>query len=609
MCGFIAGQSKSPWNPKKIFQGLENINHRGPDGAEFVIDNNIMLAHARLSIVGLNNGVQPIRNMGISIVVNGEFYNYEEIRKDLIDKGFQFQTESDSEILIYLYLLHGVNCLDYLHGEFAFVLHDHRNSTWFCARDRFGIRPLVWHKSDNGFLFASEAKALTPFIDLKLDKEALWFSQNFQYLPQDRTMFTNLNMVKPSHFILIKNGDVKEVNYWNPPINNTTDSISVATEKIEHLLNQAVAKRVPKEVKACTHLSGGIDSSSVTYLAAKHGIKDSFTISFTDDGFYNEVNEAKLTADKVGSNLHIVEVNLNKILTSIPKAIYHAEGMSINGHLSGKYLLNKAIREAGFKVAFSGEGSDEIFMGYSHLKQDYLSKDSLSQMEKSYLSGVQLPSGKTLTLDEIEQHYGFVPTWLKAKSSMAFKLSNLWTEDFSNKESPNIWFTENNQVPNYSNLKKSSFLWARYCLSGYILKVLDDAQSMAFSVEGRLPFLDTQLVDYVWSLPDSYYFNGNIEKHILRNIMNGKLPDEIVNKTKQSFMSPPLTRALQNKENKDFVLELLNNQYFINQHIFDSKKISKQLELWQQNPTPDSEPILMTLLSIASLCKEFKLND
>jgi len=609
MCGFIAGQSKNGWDETKIIQGLTNINHRGPDGKNFVINDDVMLAHARLSIVGLTNGIQPIENMGISIVVNGEFYNYEEIRTDLISKGFKFKTESDSEILIYLYLLHGVDCLAYLHGEFAFVLYDKRTETWFCARDRFGIRPLVWHKSSNGLLFASEAKALIPFVDLKLDKEALWFSQNFQYLPQDRTVFANLNMVKPSHFLLIKNNDVKEINYWNPPVNNTKDSLHTATEKIDNLLSKAVEKRIPKEVKACTHLSGGIDSSAVSYLASKHDIKDCFTISFTDDGFYNEVDQAQLTANKIGSNLHIVEVNLEKVLESIPKAIYHAEGMSINGHLSGKYLLNEAIRKSGFKVAFSGEGSDEIFMGYSHLKQDYLSKDALSNMEQSYLSGIQLPSGKTLNLNEIEKKYGFVPTWLKAKSSMAFKLSQMWSEDFGKQDSPNLWFTENNHVPNYSNLKKSSFLWSRYCLSGYILKVLDDAQAMAFSVEGRLPFLDTELVEYVWSLPDSYYFDGNIEKHILRNIMKDKLPNEIIHKTKQSFMSPPLTRALQNKKNKAFILDIINNEYFINQNIFNKNQVNEQLKLWEENPTPESEPLLMTLLSIASICQEFKLYE
>jgi len=609
MCGFIAGQSTTPWVAEKITQGLQNINHRGPDGKNFVIHDDIMLAHARLSIVGLNNGVQPIENMGVSIVVNGEFYNYKEISNNLIQKGFQFKTQSDSEILIYLYILYGVECLSYLHGEFAFCLYDSRKNIWFCARDRFGIRPLVWYKSDNNLLFASEAKALIPFIDLRLDKEAIWFSQNFQYLPQGRTIFKNINMVKPGNFLFIQNSEISEFNYWNPPVEITTDSISVATEKIEQLLINAVNKRIPNEVRACTHLSGGLDSSTVSYLASRHNIKDAFTVSFTDDGFYNEVNESKLTADKIGSSLHVVEVNFKKILQSIPKAIYHAEGISINGHLSGKYLLNEAINKAGFKVALSGEGADEIFMGYSHLKQDYLARDSLSKMENSYLIGIQLPGRGTLDLDIIKNKYGFVPTWLKAKSSMAFKLSPLWAEQFSNQESPNLWFTQDNEVPNYSNLKKSSFLWTRYCLSGYILKVLDDAQAMAFSVEGRLPFLDTQLADYVWSLPDSYYFNGNIEKHILRTIMKNKIPEEIIAKTKQSFMSPPLTRALQDNWNKEFVLDLLSDPYFVKQNIFDNNKIYQQVNAWQEHPTPDSEPILMTLLSIASICREFKLND
>lgn len=607
MCGFIAGYSKNIWNSSEVYRGLQRISHRGPDQKDVHINHSFMMAHTRLSIVGVENGKQPIENFGIHIVVNGEFYDYEKVKQDLLNKGFQFKTNSDSEILIYLYLLYGFECLKFLHGEFSFVLYDSRKNLWFCARDRFGVRPLVWHQSNDLLMFASEAKALCPFIDLNLDKNSLWFSQHFQYLPQDKTLFENINMLKPAHFLFIQNGITREINYWVPPRENNQDSLADATDKIEYLLSQAVEKRIPKEVKACTHISGGIDSSSISYLASQHNITDCFTISFTDDGFYNEVNEAKLTTDKIGSNLHVVEVNLEQIIESIPKAIYHAEGLSINGHLGGKYLLNKAIHEAGFKVALSGEGSDEIFMGYSHLKQDYLSSNALSKMEQSYLSGVQLPSGENLDLQDIEEHFGFLPTWLKAKSSMAHKFSQLWSYSFSQRISPNHDFIRQSQTPNYSKLKKSSFLWARYCLAGYILKVLDDAQSMAFSVEGRLPFLDTELAQYVWSLPDEYYFNGNIEKSILRNIMKDKLPVSITQKTKQSFMSPPITRALQNPKLKDMIYSMVFNDAFNSQKIFDKEKIETQLKKWEENPTPESEPILMTILSISTLCKGFQL--
>lgn len=610
MCGFISGQNSNGWNILKIKSAIELLNHRGPDSNNIkIINPTVMMAHARLSIVGIDNGKQPLHHKGIWAVVNGEFYNHEEIKKQLILKGFSFQTSTDSEILIFLYELYGVNCLNYLHGEFAFTLYDENKKIWFCARDRFGIRPLNWTKNGENFLFASEAKAMSPFINLSLNKDVLWFSQHFQYLPQDKTLFTHINMIKPAHYLLIENNQVKEVCYWKPNEKITNDNIYEAQEKIEHLLTLAIEKRIPNEVRACTHLSGGIDSSAVSYFSHKYNIQDSFTISFTDDGFYDELPFAKMTAQKIGSNLHIVPVNFEEILQVIPNAIYHAEGLSINGHLGAKYLLNQAIHKAGFKVALSGEGSDEIFMGYSHLKQDYLSKNSLNDMEKSYLSGVQLPNGKTFDLSSIENKLGFIPTWIKAKSSMAYKLSELWTPSFKeNNINQNDWFIQNMDLGNYSNLKQSSFLWTRYCLAGYILKVLDDAQSMAFSVEGRLPFLDTELVDYVWSLPEEYYFDGNIEKNILRKIMNKKLPDEVVHKTKQSFMSPPITKALQNKKSENFIFELLNNNYFQSQQIYSSDKVNKQLLEWKKNPTTDSEPILMTMLSIASLCQEFKLS-
>lgn len=608
MCGFISGKKSNGWDKAKINKGLELLNHRGPDGKSFLmITPEIMMAHARLSIVGVENGTQPISNLGVFAVVNGEFYDYKVIRQQLIEKGFHFKTQSDSEILLYLYILHGEKCLDYLHGEFAFTLYDQRKDIWFCARDRFGVRPLNWIEEGNDLLFASEAKAFMPWKKLELDKDSVWFSQNFQYLPQDRTVFKDVNMVKPAHFIWVEKGVFSQKCYWMPNQKITSDSIGQAQEKVQHLLKNAVKKRIPDEVRACTHLSGGIDSSAVTYLANHHGIKDSFTISFTDDGFYNEVEFAQKTAQQIGHHLHVVPVTFEQILQSIPMAIYHAEGFSINGHLGGKYLLNKAIHEAGFKVALSGEGSDEIFMGYSHLKQDYLSGESLSDMEKSYLSGVQLPSGKTMDLEIIEKKLGFVPTWLKAKSSMANKLSQLWSHDFKAKENPNGWLLNNMDFGDYSKLKQSSFLWTRYCLSGYILKVLDDAQAMAFSVEGRLPFLDTELVDYVWSLPDEYYFDGHIEKNILRKIMNQKLPDEIVHKTKQSFMSPPLTKALENTRHEEFIQSLLTDPHFLSQEIYEKRKIQDQLSKWKKSPTPDSEPILMTMLSIASLCREYKL--
>lgn len=615
MCGFLTGQQVKMSDMQDITQALQKIEHRGPDGhAIEYIGEHVFLGHRRLSIVDVAGGAQPLKNENGNIiaVVNGEFYDFKEIRQQLQAKGHTFATHSDSEILIHLYEDYGTDCLRHLHGEFAFVLYDKAKKLWFAARDRMGIRPINYSIDSNGILFASEAKSIIALQKgALLNKDNVWFSQHFQYLPQNGTFFENIHMIPPAHYAVFHNEQLQLQQYWEFPTNITTDSYDVAGEKIEHLLHNAVERRLPDEVKYCTHLSGGIDSSIITYLASQKNPVDCFTVAFTDDEFYNELGVAKEVASHIGANLHIVPVTYADSLAHMKKAIYHAEGLSINGHLGAKYLLNEAIAKAGFKVALSGEGSDEIFMGYSHLKADFLSADKLQNMEKDYLGGIQLPSGQTLDLSVFENKVGFVPTWIAAKSSIAFKMSALWHKNFQGSNPVDAFLQESDATGMYAKYgknKTSSLLWSRYCLSGYILKVLDDAQSMASSIEGRLPFLDTQLMEYVWSLPDEYYFKGDIEKSILRKMFKHKLPDAVINKTKQSFMSPPVQRALQQSACRDIIYgALLENPHFEKQQMFDRHALEKALVSWESDSSPSVEPVLMTLLSIAMLCEQYKL--
>lgn len=272
--------------------------------------------------------------------------------------------------------------------------------------------------------------------------------------------------------------------------------------------------------------------------------------------------------------------------------------------------MNKAIREAGFKVALSGEGADEIFMGYSHLKQDYLSANALSGMERQYLSGVQLPEGRTLDLSVVQRELGFIPTWMAAKSSMAFKLQPLWATDFRFASNPYADLLAESGVLGHqaSPLKKSSALWMQYCLSGYILKVLDDAQAMAHGIEGRLPFLDTALMEFMWSVPDDLYFHDGLEKGLLRQGFSRALPASIIQKTKQSFMSPPMHWALkQDAYRKTIRGWLLDNPRFWQQGLFDRAALEAFLTHCEMKGSPGTEPVLMTLVSLALFCERFAL--
>lgn len=610
MCGIVCG-NKFKIVESEIEKSLTQIIHRGPDENHYEVFNDIFVGHTRLSIVDVQGGHQPIFNetKKIVCVVNGEFYNHKKIRENLIKKGHFFRTQSDSEILIHLYEEYGFDCLKHLHGEFAFVLYDFEKEQWFCARDRIGIRPLQFFFKDDVFLIASEAKSLLQFniVDRVFDKESFWFSQHLQYLPLDKTLFKNIEMIKPAHFLLLKKGEKPQQHeYWSiKNIEKKNISFDEAKEKAIYLINESVKKRIPDEVKWATHLSGGIDSSIVTALSSQYDKNlSAFTIQFTDDEFYDESVFAKETANYLDINLEIIPVKFADIIQEIPNAVYFAEGLSINGHLGAKYILNKEINKKGFKVALSGEGSDEIFMGYSHLKQDYLTENSLKSMEKQYLSGFQLPDGNTLDLSDIEKSLGFVPTWIQAKSSMAYKFKKLWHKDFNYGLNPYACIAKD--LNGYqSKLKASSGSWMQYCLGGYILKVLDDAQAMAHHIEGRLPFLDTELVEFMYSVPDEVYFHNDIEKGLLREGFKNKLPNSIINKTKQSFMSPPINRFLDNKE-FNLLLEqyIFANNKLINQNIFDINEVYKLLKN-QENKQNNLEPILMTILCSGIIMEKF----
>lgn len=615
MCGLICGNNFTD-NQQFIDNALNAIAHRGPDAKNTSVIDECFLAHVRLAIVDIEHGHQPIynENKTICACVNGEFYDYQKLQTFLINKGHRLLTNSDSEILVHLYEEYGTGCLEFLHGEFAFALYDSNKKQWFCARDRFGVRPLQFYfnSKDNQFLISSEAKAILEFknIQTAFNKNAFWFAQHLQYLPPEQTLFENIHMIKPAHYMILSNNVPKQFEYWN--LNNIQKqqfTFEDAKENIQHLLQQSVVRRIPNQVKMGTHLSGGVDSGIVNSLAKKQTNDFSaYCIQFTDDNFYNEYDSALKSAQFLDINLISIPVSFEQIISNIPNAIYHSEGLSINGHLGAKYILNEEMKKHGVKVALSGEGADEIFMGYSHLKQDFLTKNSLLNAEKQYLTGFQLPDKNSLDTSIIEKQIGFTPTWIQAKASMAYKLSSLWHEDFSFSTNPyeTIAIDLKNNFHSQSKLQLCARSWSKYCLSGYILKVLDDAQAMAHSIEGRLPFLDTDLVQFMAQIPDDLYFHKNIEKGLLRSTFENHLPQEILHKMKQSFMSPPINRFIQNEEFKNQIMEfVIENQTLKNLALFDHQKLEKFFFDKSTTQTNTLEPIVMTILSTGIFVNKF----
>lgn len=633
MCGILGGKLSSILK-EDVQVALSKINHRGYDSQTIDIMQDVFLAHNRLSIVDLSsNGIQPLYNetKNISAIINGEFYQHNELRHQLIQKGYKFKGHSDSEILIPLYEEYGVDCLKYLRGEFAFILFDKRQDTFFFARDRIGIRPLnywVSHDQEN-IILASEAKAILEFknygVEAKFDTDSYWFSQNLQYLPQNKTLFKNISMVPPGHYGLFNLNEktLKIQKYWDIPLTSPSIfSFNEAVEKAEQYVEEAISIRLPNEVKWCCHLSGGLDSSIIATVAKKYsGMCDSFTVQFTDDLYYDESTFAQQTSDYIGGKLHILPISFSDMLESIPKASWHAEGLSINGHLGAKYLLNKKIHDLGYKVALTGEGSDEFFMGYAHLKNEFSQEHGfIKSQEKQHLAGIHLPQGEINEESQIiSEHLGFIPTWIQAKASMAQKLSLLWSNDFKEQhknDNPYLSLLKESfslddmaYLKSQSRTKIASYLWAKYCLAGYILKVLDDGVGLAHTVESRQPFTDHKLIEFAYSLEDSLYFYNNQEKAVLRQAFKPQLTDTIYQKTKQPFMSPPLSIALNDKKNKQMIYSyILDNNKLFEHNLFDRVAIENWLNYVKEHSHENQhEPILMTLLTTSCFIDNFKL--
>jgi len=635
MCGIIGILSRDGVRETDLQTGLETLHHRGPDGTGIWISQNSQtgLGHARLSIIDLATGQQPLVNESgkIHAVVNGEFYGFEDIRKNLEEKGHCFATQSDSEILIHLYEEYGTDCLDYLRGEFSFLLWDDDKQLLFAARDRFGIKPLCYAETPRGFFIASEAKALfAAGVPAAWDSYAFYHAASMQYVPQDRTLFENVHQLKPGHALIFKNSSKHIFKYWDLDYlpESATDNRSEAdwVDAVAEKFSEAVRLRLRADVPVCFHLSGGLDSSAVLGLAASESTKplDAFTVSFSHDG-YDELSIAQRTAAHLHANLHVVNVSQDDLVRELPDAVYYGEGLAVNGHLAAKYILNRHIRASGFKVALTGEGADEVFAGYPHLRQDVLAsgtvnENTAAQMKKLYASnlastGVQLAYGAELPTAAIADSLGHVPSFLAAKAALGNRIHHILAEDYKQGFTQTDCYADlmravpQEQLQGRHPVNNALYLWTKLTLSNYILKTLGDGMEMAHSIEGRLPFLDHHLFETVRRMPLSMKIKGITEKFVLREAVRPHITNEVYHREKHPFMAPPVS-VYSNDGLNGFIQDSIRSESFNAVPFFDRKKIISALDKLPQEDAKSRtamEPVLMTVLTAHLMQQKFGL--
>jgi asparagine synthase (glutamine-hydrolysing) len=642
MCGIVGVFSRrEPVSAALLERATESLYHRGPDGQRQWIspDRRVGLGHSRLSIIDLTTGDQPIASEDgrTRIVVNGEFYEYEAIRQELQGRGHRLSTKSDSEIALHLYEDFGVHCLEHLRGEFALVLWDENRRRLFAARDRFGIKPLfyAWHRDT--LYIASEVKALFEAgVPARWDEESVYHSMGFGG-HQVRTLYDGVMQVPPGYFMLVTDKHVQLNQYWDfnyPAKDKSAPARSDADYAAEfrEVLEDAVRIRLRADVPVGVYLSGGLDSCSVLGLAARHHpdpIK-AFTLTF-DNVAYDEGPIAKEMAALAGAEYHPIPICQNDLADAFADAIAQAETACVNAHGVAKYLLSRAVRDAGYKVVITGEGSDEILGGYPHFRRDVLLynregqdpqviEELLRWLEEhnTVSRGLLLPDGDVGDLSAVKRVLGYVPSWIETFSSRSVKVRPLlsgWFQDkYGHREGEYNILDDTDvlrQLKGRDALNQSLYLWSKTVMAGYILTMLGDRMEMGHSIEGRVPFLDHKVVELIASQPVNQKVRGMTEKFVLREAVKDVITDTVYKRQKHPFLSPPATLSPDDTF-QTFVQDMLRGETLRSMPFFDQKKV---VALLDRLPEMDvgartaNDQILMFMVSLCVLQERFGLSS
>ena len=578
MCGIIAAidTNQIPIAREALWHSIQSMSHRGPDGQNLWIDPTgaVGLGHARLSVIDLSGGTQPLINeqVGCVAVVNGEFYDYEKTRSQLQSEGFTFKTQSDSEILIPLWEKYGTECVHHLRGEFAFALWDYRKEVLFVARDRFGIKPLYYTNHNGRWIFASEVKAIKA-LGVPIEFNDLSVQLAFTYgLNDTQTLFNGISQLAPGYLMVISGKNVNSRKYWdfNYPEQGHTSNIAFeeAREEVQRLLLESVALRLRADVSVGIYLSGGLDSSAVAGMAVslEGKTKKAYTIAFNDER-YDETSLAAETAKHLGIPITVLNVNEADIADNFFQAIAKCEGIIENPAPVAKFLLSRMVYNNGDRVVLTGEGSDEIFGGYPHFRQDMFLNNQQGQLKSdikdfeqtmvasnSLLSGGLLGDFDSLGLAEFQTCLGFTPMIYKTIGASVPLVFRLFQE---NKTQPSKQdqlaklflnsFDIQNQLKNRDAMHASMYLWSKTFLCNRLLRSYGDGMEMSHSIEGRVPFLDHHLVEFVSKLPVHYKAKGVTDKFILREAAKPYITPTIFAREKYPFAAPPVAAVKNGK--------------------------------------------------------------
>ena len=612
IAGIITFNQKGRESLSAISAATGCLHDRGPDGKGIYFHTNAALGHRRLSIIDTTNaGAQPFSDSSgrYTIVFNGEIFNYKSLRKQIESKGITFVSQSDTEVLLYLYILEKENCLDKLDGEFAFAIYDNQSEELFIARDRFGIKPLYYFKDDNRFIFASEIKALLTFdIPKKIDKASLQLYFHLNYIPSPSTIFEDVKKAEAGTWLKINaKAEEEKKTYYSIPYSekqNASSDYTSAQQQLRALLGSSVEARMISDVPLGTFLSGGIDSSIITALASQYTDKlRTFSIGFKDEPIFDETHYAELVAKKYKTD-HIsfqlsnedLFANLHHVLEYTDEPFADSSALAVN-------ILSMHTKKH-VTVALSGDGADELFAGYNkHSAELMVRKGGIKarMVSASHSLLKQLPKSRNSnTGNKIRQLEKFAEGmklsdseryWQWAKWA-GYTAEQLFSKNYIAGDDLKEYQQRKTHILKYINGDLNSVLLTDMQLvleNDMLVKV--DRMSMSRSLEVRIPFLDQKIVDFAFSLPASFKIDETSRKKILKDAFKDLLPAELLNRKKQGF-EVPLLKWFRTDLHSMISNDLLRDEFIEEQGIFNSEEIKKlKTQLFSANPNDAVEKV------------------
>jgi len=598
MCG-IVGIVRTDGRPVELpvlAEMAQTICHRGPDDEGHLVEGPVGLYHKRLSIIDLASGHQPMTDGASTIVFNGEIYNYVEERETLRARKHSFSTTSDTEVMLKMYAEYGPEFVKSLNGMFAFLLYDRQRRRLMAARDHFGIKPLYYYAGDDVLLFASEIKALLrhPAVHAEPDYDALREYLTFQYVLDDRTLFKGIRKVRPGHYLTVDLASraVADTLFWEPTFRLDLDHTEeYFINELRRLLDDAVRLQLRSDVPLGTHLSGGMDSSVITVLAARRlgASVQAFTGAFNEGPEFDERPYAREVAAACGAELHEVLPSEDEFVDLLPRLVYHMDEPVAGPGLFPQYIVSRLAKEH-VTVALGGQGGDEIFGGYARYMVAYLEqvlKGAIFETneEREHIVSLEsiLPNLPYLRayvpmLQQFWRHNVFAPMdrrYFRLVDRSAGALSVL-TSDFRAAYDREEIFGRFQKIFNHPDTLSYYNKMTHFDIVAGLPALLqvEDRVSMAVSLESRVPLLDYRIADLVTRMPPGMKFKGGEMKYIMKRAVKDLLPTSVMARKDKMGFPVPLHLWARGRS-REFFDDLLLSRTTRERGLFDHDEVAK----------------------------------